>query len=124
MFYLRPAVRITDGPVTALPVIAQPVLLDANGEATVSLLTTREGTAAGWEVFEAPGQLPGPSVFQVPEGEGTLEYSEALPIAPGGFLYNLDGGADFPDDAPLGSQGADWTSGVAENQVYVYEKVV
>lgn len=119
---LKPVARIINGATVALPVVAEPVQLDPNGEATVTLLTTEEGTTAGWEVFEAPGALPGPSVFQVPEGDGTLEYSEALPPTPGAFLYNVDGGKEFPDDAPIGAQGSDWTSGLAVNEVYIYEK--
>lgn len=114
-FLIRPLARIVDGATVGLAVWDR-VLLDGNGEATCSLIVSEEGAATGYEVKEAPGQLAGSVAFTVPPGDSTLEYSEALPPEAGAFLYDLTGGIDFPDEAPVGSQGVDYDNG------NIYEK--
>lgn len=114
-FLIRPLARYVSGAIVNLPKW-EPVQLDGNGEAYATLIVTEEGSSAGYEIKEAPGEIPGPFQFAVPTGDGTLEYSEALPPEPGAYLYDLTGGLDFPEDAPIGSQGVDLDTG------NVYEK--
>lgn len=114
-FLIRPLARNITGATVNLPVWER-VALDGNGEAYATLIVTEEGSGAGYEVKEAPGELAGPVKFAVPPGETTLEYSEALPPEAGAFLYDLTGGIDFPADAPIGAQGLDSDTG------NIYEK--
>lgn len=114
-FLIRPLTRNISGATVNLPKW-EPVQLDGNGEAYATLIVTEEGSAAGYEIKEAPGEVQGSTRFAVPPGDGTLEYSEALPPAPGAYLYDLTGGLDFPAEAPIGSQGIDYDTG------NVYEK--
>lgn len=114
-FLIRPLTRNISGAVVNVPSWDR-VQLDGNGEAFCTLIVTEEGSGAGYEVKEAPGEVQGSVAFAVPPGENTLEYSEALPPEPGAFLYDLTGGIDFPVEAPVGSQGVDYTNG------NIYEK--
>jgi hypothetical protein len=109
-FLIRPLARNISGATVNLSAWDR-VTLDGNGEATCTLIVTEEGSAAGYEVKEAPGELASTVAFAIPPGDSTLEYSEALPPEAGAFLYDLTGGADFPADAPIGSQGVDYDNG-------------
>lgn len=111
VFYLAPARRIVSGLTVGVPSDGEPILLDKNGETTIELLTTEIGTLAGWEILEAPGELTGPRVFQVPAGEGTLEYADTIAPEAGAFLYTLVDDGEFPDDAPHGALGLNPVNG-------------